>query len=98
MADIRPFCAIRYTEPLDAVLAPPYDVLDETQVEAYRARSPHNVVHLTGPGADSQGAARRFEQWLAEGVLVEEDRPAMYVHETSFDGRVRRDLIAALRL
>jgi uncharacterized protein (DUF1015 family) len=98
MADVRPFRAVGYAEPLEPVLAPPYDVLDEEQVADYRARSPHNVVHLTRPGNDYEGAARQFERWLAEGVLVEHDRPAMYVHETTFDGRVRRDLIAALRL
>jgi uncharacterized protein (DUF1015 family) len=83
---------------LEAVVAPPYDVLDEEQVAAYAARSPHNVVRLTRPGADYEGSARRFREWLDAGVLVEDSEPAMYVHETAFDGRVRRDLLAALRL
>ena len=66
MADVRPFPAVRYApaEPLEALLAPPYDVLTEQQVAELKARSPHNVVHLTRPGNDYQGAARRFEQWV----------------------------------
>jgi len=79
------------------LIAPPYDVLSEQDVEMYRARSPYNVVHLTRPGTDYEGAARTFRRWLDEKVLVMEP-PSMYVHEVELDGRVRRDLIASLRL
>ena len=79
------------------MVAPPYDVLSESDVEHYRALSPHNVVHLTRPGTDYAGAARAFERWLDDRTL-ERDGPSMYVHEVEFDGRVRRDLIASLRL
>jgi uncharacterized protein (DUF1015 family) len=98
MADFRPFRAVRYSETLDPVVAPPYDVLNDEQVAAYRARSPHNVVRLTRPGQDYEGSARLFRGWLEEGVLREDEGPALYVHETAFDGRRRRDLIGALRL
>ena len=36
-------------------------------------------------------------RWLDDRIL-EPDPPSMYVHEVEFDGRVRRDLIASLRL
>src|SRR5690242_3078254 len=36
-------------------------------------------------------------RWLDDRILEPEPR-SMYVHEVEFDGRVRRDLIAALRL
>jgi uncharacterized protein (DUF1015 family) len=98
MADLRPIRAVRYSEPLGQLVAPPYDVLDDAQVAAYRARHPHNVVHLTRPGQDYEGSARLFQRWLADGVLGEDARPAFYVHETTFDGRTRRDVIGALRL
>src|SRR5918911_4851519 len=35
---------------------------------------------------------------MASGVLVEDREPRMHVHLTEFDGRVRHDLVAALRL
>lgn len=98
MADVRAFRALRYAEPLDAVLAPPYDVLSEEQVQQYRARSPHNVVRLTRPGTDYEGAARLLHEWIAAGVLVEDGEPAMYLHRIEWDGRARLDLLAALRL
>jgi uncharacterized protein (DUF1015 family) len=98
MADVRPFHALRYAEPLDAVVAPPYDVLNDDQLAWYRLRSPHSVVHLTRPGDDYQGAARLLADWQASGVLVREPEPGMYVHRTEFEGRDRLDLVAVLRL
>jgi len=59
--------------------------------------SQYNVVDLTRPGPDYDGAARNFERWLDDRIL-EPDPRSMYVHEVAFDGRVRRDLVAALRL
>jgi len=99
MADVRGFRAMRYAAPdLAGLLAPPYDILTPEQVAEWRGHSVHNVVRLTRPGDDYQGAARLLQEWLAAGVLLEEPEPAMYLHETEFDGRRRRDLIAALRL
>ena len=98
MADVRGFRAVSFTGPLEPVLAPPYDVLDEAEVSRLKASSPHNVVHLTRPGLDYEGAGATLRRWLAEGAWVEEPAPIMMVHETRFEGRTRRDLIAALRL
>lgn len=78
-------------------MAPPYDVLSDADVARYRAMSPYNVVHLTRPGTDYAGAAKTFMRWLDDQILEPEPR-SMYVHEVEFDGQVRRDLIATLRL
>lgn len=97
MADVRGFHAVRYDPErvdLDAVLAPPYDVLSDEEVARLRERSPYNVTHLTRPGGDYERAARDFRAWLAAGVLREEEQPAFYVHEQ----QGRRGLLAALRL
>lgn len=99
MADVRPLPGLRYADSLLARhLAPPYDILDEAQVAELAARSATNVVRVTRPGSDYEGAGRRFEQWVAEGLVREESGPAMYLHETRFEGRHRRDLVAGLRL
>ena len=55
------------------------------------------MVHVTRPGSDYEGAGRTFEEWESKGIL-QADEPSMYVHEATFNGRQRRDLIAALRL
>jgi uncharacterized protein (DUF1015 family) len=98
VADVRPFHGLRYAEPLEPVVAPPYDVLSDEQLAEYRARSPHNVVRLTRPGEDYGGAGRLLREWIADGVLVRDAEPAMHVHRTELDGRVRLDVIAVLRL
>ena len=79
------------------MVAPPYDVIPDASITRYEALSPYNVVRLTRPGRDYDSAARTFNDWLDDGIL-EPDPPSMYVHEVRFDGRRRRDLIAALRL
>ena len=75
MPRFEPFAALRYaaSESLDDVIAPPYDVLSERDVEELAARSPHNIVHIDVP----RGAADRYEraadvlrQWVTAGVLV----------------------------
>ena len=101
IADLRAFPGIRYHlaragDPATLV-APPYDVIPESDLARYRSSSPYNVVRLTRPGADYASAADAFEAWMRDGIL-EPDQPSMYVHEITFDGRRRRDLIAALRL
>jgi uncharacterized protein (DUF1015 family) len=101
MADVRALPGIRYYlaragDP-STLVAPPYDVIPESELPRYQALSPYNVVRLTRPGSDYDGAARTFEEWLHTGIL-EPDPPSMYVHQVEFGGRRRLDLIAALRL
>lgn len=101
MADVRALPGIRYYlaragDP-SKLVAPPYDVISESELARYRALSPYNVVHVTRPGTDYAAAAVTFERWMAQGIL-HPDPPSMYVHEVEFGGRRRRDLIAALRL
>ena len=73
MPEVRPFRALRYAvEPLDALVAPPYDVISDEQRLEYLARSPYNVVHLTLPESP-EDAARLLGEWRADGVLVEDE-------------------------
>ena len=73
MAEIRPFRALRYDEakagPRDLLVAPPYDVISETEREEYRALSPYNVVHLTLPDSEEQ-AARDFRAAHARSLFL----------------------------
>jgi uncharacterized protein (DUF1015 family) len=82
------------------VTAPPYDVLDESQRAELRARDPHNVVWLTCD-PDEPAAGRRFRSWLADGVLVRDETPAVWVLEQdvpeSAGGGVRTGIAASLR-
>ena len=100
MAQIEPLKTLRY-EPrvvgsLDAVTAPPYDVIDEEQRAALAARSPFNVVEIDlprGNGGDPYDhAAATMADWLARGVLVQEDEPAMWILRQDYSGPDGREL------
>ncbi len=101
MADVAPFHAIRYATPSPAVTAPPYDVLTPEQRDAYRARDPHNVVHLTLSDSE-EDAGRLFRAWLEEGVLVRDEEPAAWAVAQDYVGpdgvaRRREGVVASLR-
>jgi len=105
MAEVKPFRAVRYGEragPLEALVAPPYDVISPEQRDELRARSPHNVVHLTLPD-DEFDAGRLWADWRSEGVLADEDEPAFWWLSQDYVGpdgvaRTREGLVAALRI
>jgi uncharacterized protein (DUF1015 family) len=106
VATIRPFRALRYAEaaagPLEALVAPPYDVISPSEREAYLAQSPHNIVHLTLPD-DEEDAARALAEWHEAGVLVEDDEPAYWWLSQRYVGpdgveRERKGVVAALRV
>jgi uncharacterized protein (DUF1015 family) len=100
VADVRPFRAVRYADPSPEVTAPPYDVLDTSQRAEFRARDPHNVVWLTCD-PDEPAAGRRFRTWLADGILIRDERPALWVLEQdvpeSAGGGIRTGIAASLR-
>jgi uncharacterized protein (DUF1015 family) len=102
VAVVKPFRALRYAEPSERVVAPPYDVISAEQRERYLARDPHNVVHLTLPDSEEE-AGLMLAHWLAEGVLVEDDEPALWALAQDFVGpdgvaRTRTGVVASLRL
>jgi uncharacterized protein (DUF1015 family) len=114
MADVRPFHGLRFTQSiapdLGAVLSPPYDVIDGTDDQRLRERSPYNVVRVELTTASVAGgsedrydeAARTLRAWREQHALVEDPEAAYYLHEGTFAGpdgpATRRELIAAVRL
>ncbi|MEJ7891780.1 MAG: DUF1015 domain-containing protein [Solirubrobacteraceae bacterium] len=89
MAEVRPFRALHYDRAVIAdVVAPPYDVIDQEQRAALKARSPHNVVEIDLPqGDDPYGhAAEVFAAWRDEGVLVRDGEPAFWVLTQDYTG------------
>ncbi len=105
MADVRPFRALRYDEakvgPLEALVAPPYDVISEDERAGYLARSPYNVVHLTLPDSE-QAAARAFAEWQRDGVLARDAEPAYWLLSQEYVGpdgvpRMRNGIVASLK-
>ena len=102
MAEVRPFRALRYAVPdLEAVVAPPYDVISDEQRREFLARDPHNVVHLTLPDSEEQ-AARDLADWRADGTLARDGEPSYWWLSQDYVGpdgvaRTRQGFVAALR-
>jgi len=71
------------------VIAPPYDVLSDADVDALEARSPHNIVHIDVPRERDgerryEAAAATMQAWIADGVLVRDSRPSFTLYRMAF--------------
>jgi uncharacterized protein (DUF1015 family) len=109
MADVEPLRALHYdlnkTGGLQDVVAPPYDVIDAAQRQALAAQSPYNVVRVDLPEGDDPyaDAARIFDQWRQEDVIVQDPEPAFWLLEQDYTGpdgrrRTRTGLFARVRV
>jgi uncharacterized protein (DUF1015 family) len=73
---------------LAEVTSPPYDLIAHETADQLFAADPHNVVRLIlprqdpgRPGGNYADAARLLRDWQDEGILVADERPALYVYE-----------------
>jgi uncharacterized protein (DUF1015 family) len=94
----EPFPALRYAaSDLAPLIAPPYDVLSEADLDDLERRDPHNIVHVDVPreddGADRyEAAADRLRRWVAEGAMVRDPEPSFTLYRMRFaddTGRAR---------
>ena len=109
MPEIVPFKGIVYGPGVvgdaDRLICPPYDAIPPSvQRELYDA-SPYNAVRMELPmEADPYAAAaERLREWLASGVLQQDDEPAIYPCTQTFVDEKGRELtrsgfFAGLRL
>ena len=92
MADVQPLRALRYDlhaiGSLDAVVAPPYDVIDEAMRAELASRSPFNVVEVDLPRADGGDpylhAQTTMELWSQQGVVKRDREPAIWAMTQEF--------------
>jgi len=100
MAVIHPFRGLRYNpavvEDLSRVVTQPYDRIGPDEVTQYLRRSPHSYVQLVGtksPPQDETEYARRaalLRTWIRDGVLVQDERPGVYLYRQTFRSAVDR--------
>lgn len=97
MANIYPFRAWRYnsgTVRLEAVVTQPYDKISPAMQQAYYQSSPYNLVRIIlglpelfdaerGESVYSR-AARDFQSWREQGVLVQEKTPCVFAYSQRF--------------
>ncbi|GHT21401.1 phosphatase [Planctomycetales bacterium] len=96
--EITPFAGYRYNTAkignLDDVVAPPYDVIDEAFQEELYAKHPNNVIRLilermypTDNEVNNRYSrtAKVLTDWKENGVLVQEQKPAIYVYHQIYE-------------
>lgn len=111
MAKIKALRGIYYNQEkvsLDDVTAPPYDIIGPEAQESYYQRSPFNIVRLDLSKADEADnddtnrytrAAADFDNWQRQGVLVRDEKPAIYAYrQTHTVGGERQDVTGIICL
>ena len=117
MPKIQPISAVTFAAAaredgadISKLIAPPYDVLDETSKAGLLAQDGRNIVavdlpHLpaktVGPDSTYEAAGKRYQQWREQGVLGQRSKPAVYVYQQTYTVNERqfqrRGLIANVR-
>lgn len=114
MAEIRPFRGLRYNTNkvrLQDVITEPYDRIPPPLQEDYYKRSPYNVVRIIlgkeqdpeSPEKDKYRRAKIYlDEWQKEGILIRENREALYIYEQEFQAqhqtKRRTGLVARVKL
>ncbi len=97
MAVIKPFRGMRFdTEKageLKTLCCPPYDIISEEERKEFIKQNEYNVIRLELPKEGEDVYARAGEvldMWRAKGVLIHEDKPAIYIYEMEFNAYNKR--------
>lgn len=108
MAEIKAFKGLRYSKragSISELCCPPYDVISNDQRLEYISKNKHNIIHLELPKEGDNPyltAADTLKMWKQSGILVTENKPAIYVYEQEFvvNGECRsvKGIIARVRL
>ncbi|MEM9517072.1 MAG: DUF1015 domain-containing protein [Actinomycetota bacterium] len=97
MPRFDPFPALRYCDPdLDDLIAPPYDVLSDADLDELNARHRFNITHIDVPrereGPDRYAAAgQRMREWIDAGVMAYDEAPTFTLYRLRFRDAVGRE-------
>lgn len=103
MAVIKPFCGMRYNTQtageISTLCCPPYDIISEEQRLSYISENEYNVIRLELPkeGKNPYANAKDIlDMWRSKGVLIHEDKPAIYIYEEEFTAYSERKSIKGI--
>ncbi len=86
MPECLPFCGWLYNPEkvhFEDVLAPPYDVVSESERNFYKQKSLYNIFHLELPESPEK-AKNLLHQFIEEKILIKNSIPTLYYYEISF--------------
>lgn len=97
MTEIRAFQAVHYNKDkvkdLNKVVCPPYDVISEEQQNDYYKLSEENFIRIllakqkaSDTNADNRytRSKKDFQQWLRDGILIQDDKPCIYYYRQEY--------------
>lgn len=102
MAEIKGYKGLRFNcekaGKIEELVCPPYDIISDQQREEYIKTNPHNIIRLELPKSDDKynKAAEILKDWLEKGILVKEDKPAIYIYEEEFTAYGERKAIKGI--
>lgn len=87
MAEIKPIRAWRYnpelTRDIESLTSPLFDVVSEKQRKKLY-QNPFNSIHLSVPRGPAEEANNLLNRWKAEGIVIQDNLPAIYVYYQYF--------------
>jgi uncharacterized protein (DUF1015 family) len=108
---LNPFRAIRPAPELaPRVAAVPYDVVNREEAAALAEGNPHSFLHVgrsdidlpadTDPHDDRvyAGARRALERFLADGTLVRDQAPGLYLYRQVMAGRTQTGVVGCVHI
>lgn len=108
---LHPFRALRPDPVLaDKVAAVPYDVVNRDEAVRLAQDNPHSFLHVgrsdidLPPETDPHderiyaGARAALEHFLADGTLLRETEPSLYVYRLEMDGRTQTGLVGCVHI
>ena len=109
MATVKPFKAIRPdAKYADKVISLPYDVMNRKEAAEMAADNPYSFLHICRAEIDLPEQENAYDQSvyekardniaerLANGVFVQEDKPALYIYRQIMDGRVQTGIVGCV--
>lgn len=105
MARIKPFSALRPpAEKASSVACVPYDVVTDDEVREITRENPSSFLRVTRPEAEFgtdrpevafAEAKKLLDKYIADGLLVEDAEPAVYVYRLTAGGHQQTGIVAA---
>lgn len=103
MAVIKPFRGMRYDTSnageISKLCCPLYDIISEKQRIDYINENEYNIIRLELPkDGDNpyQSASDTLNMWREKGILIHEDKPAIYIYEEEFNAYSERKSIKGI--
>jgi len=109
MAIVRPFKAVRPAKEYAAeVVSLPYDVMNRKEASVMAEGKPHSFLHICRSEIDLpeeadpyaravyEKARQNITDWLAQEVLIQDERPMLYIYRQVMDGRVQTGIVGCV--